>query len=79
LGLRDIFRREKAITATPAVIDAIREGKVNTYQRLGGTNQQINAAWLQYQAASYAYMYSSQPAVRKVVDFIAWNISQIGL
>lgn len=79
MGLRDIFRREKAITATPAVIDAIREGKVNTYQRLGGTNQQINAAWLQYQAASYAYMYSSQPAVRKVVDFIAWNISQIGL
>lgn len=79
MGLRDFFRREKAITASPSVIEAIRDGKLNTYQRLGGSNQQINAAWLQYQAASYAYMYSSQPAVRKVVDYIAWNVSQIGL
>lgn len=79
MGLRDLFRREKGLTATPAVIEALHNGQLNTYQRLGGTNQQVDAAWQQYQAASYAYMYRSQPAVRKVVDYIARNTSQLGL
>jgi HK97 family phage portal protein len=78
LGLLDLFRREKALTATPAVVEAIQNGHT-TYQRLGGTNQEVNAAWLQYQAATYAHMYRSQPAVRKVVDYIAWNVAQLGL
>lgn len=79
MGLRDLFRREKGLTATPAVVSALHNGQLNTYQRLGGSNQEITAAWTQYQAASYAYMYRSQPAVRKVVDYIARNASQLGL
>lgn len=79
MGLRDFFRREKGLTATPAVLSALHNGQLNTYQRLGGSNQEIVAAWTQYQAASYAYMYRSQPAVRKVVDYIARNASQLGL
>lgn len=78
MGLLDFFRREKGLTATPAVIEAVQNG-TNLYQRLGGSNQEINSAWLQYQAATYAYMYRSQPAVRKVVDYIAWNVAQLGL
>lgn len=72
------FRR-KALTASPAVVEAIRNGQVNQYRRLGGVNQQVNAAWLQTQSASYAYMFESQPAVRKVIDYIARNVSQLGL
>ena len=79
MGLRDFFRREKGLTATPAVLSALHNGQLNTYQRLGGSNEEIGAAWQQYQAASYAYIYRSQPAVRKVVDYIARNASQLGL
>lgn len=79
MGLLDLFRREKALTASPAVVEALRDGQYNTYQRLGGVNQQVNAAWLQSQSASYAYLYEHQPAVRTVVDYIARNVAQLGL
>ena len=81
MGLLDklLTRSEKALTASPAVIEAIRDGQFNQYQRLGGVNQQVNAAWLQTQSASYAFMYERQPAVRKVIDWIARNMAQLGL
>ena len=37
------------------------------------------AAYAQAQAASYAFIYRTQPAVRKVVDYIARNGAQIGV
>lgn len=79
MGLLTRFRREKALTVSPAVVEAARNGQLNFYQRLGGTNTQINAAWLQSQSASYAFMYERQPAVRTVVDYIARNVAQLGL
>lgn len=79
MALLDLFRREKALTASPAVVEALQSGQLTTYRRLGGVNQQVNAAWLQSQSASYAFMYERQPAVRKVVDYIARNVSQLGL
>ena len=39
---------------------------------------QVRAAVQRAQAATYAYMYSNQPAVRTVVDLIAANVSQLG-
>ena len=81
MGLLDrlLTRSEKALTASPAVVEAIRSGQYSSYPKLGGTNQQVNAAWIQAQSASYAYMYAHQPAVRTVVDYIARNLAQLGL
>ncbi len=78
MGLLSFFRR-KGLTVSPTVVDASISGQLNLYQRLGGVNQQINAAWLQAQSASYAYLYATQPAVRSVVDEIARNTAQLGL
>jgi HK97 family phage portal protein len=82
MGLLDFFRREKAFTASPEVVDAAAGGQLNTYHRLGGTNlntQRVREAWLQVQSASYSYMYERQPAVRRVVDYISRNVRQLEL
>lgn len=76
---RDI--EQKALTATPEVGQAI-DGGWTPWPKLGGTNvdsQQIREAFMQIQSASYAYLYSRQPAVRTVVDYVASNVSQLGL
>jgi HK97 family phage portal protein len=78
LGLLDFFRR-KAFTATPAVVDIARSGQLNTYRRLGGTNQRVEAAFVSAQSANYGYLYEHQPAVRRVVDYIARSVAQLGL
>lgn len=72
-------RREKALTASGAVIETLENAGINSYVRFGGVNQQVNAAFLQAQSASYAFMYRQQPAVRTVVDLIARNVAQLGL
>ncbi len=79
MGLRDYFFGKKALSASPAIVEAFGSGQINSYVRLGGTNQQVNAAWLQYQSTTYAHMYETQPAVRKVIDYIARNTAQLGL
>lgn len=82
MGLFDRFRRgEKALTASPEVLEAASTGQLTTYRRLGGTNanSRVQAAWMQSQSASYAFMYERQPAVRKVVDYIARNLKQLEL
>jgi HK97 family phage portal protein len=78
LGLLDFFRR-KALTASPAVLEAAQNGRLNLYQRLGGVNQEINAQYMLTQASTYAWLYEHQPSVRKVVDYIARNVAQLGL
>jgi phage portal protein BeeE len=52
------------------------------YRSLGGTNidtQRISSVFVQHQSASYAWLYTHQPAVRTVVDYVARNIAQLGL
>ena len=71
--------RRKALTATPAVVEALQDRRANFTIALGGTNQQVRAAWLRGQQASYGWMYSNTPAVRAVVDYIARNVAQLGL
>ena len=78
MGLLDFFRR-KALTASPEVVEIASRGQFNTYRRLGGTNQRVEAAFVSAQSANYAYMYAHQPAVRTVVDYIARNVAQLGL
>ncbi len=78
MGLLSMFRR-KALTASPAVVEIASAGQFNQYRRLGGTNQRVEAAFVAAQSANYAYMYEHQPAVRRVVDYIARNVAQLGL
>lgn len=78
MGLRDLFRR-KALTASPAVVEALQDRRVNPYPTLGGTNQAIAGAYQRGIDASYGWIYSTQPAVRSVIDFIARNTAQLGL
>ena len=61
------------------MVEIASRGQFNTYRRLGGTNQRVEAAFVSAQSANYAYMYEHQPAVRKVVDYIARNVAQLGL
>lgn len=80
MPLRDFFpRRRKSLTVAPSVVEAARAGQLNLYPRLGGTNQQVKAAWEQVQSASYGWMYLNQPSIRTVVDTLARNVAQIGL
>lgn len=72
----------KALTADPAVVNAISERQTNLIPSLGGSNvaiSRINSAYARAQAATYGFMYANQPAVRTVVDKIAENVSQLGL
>ena len=41
------WQRLKALTVSPSVVEASRDGTLNTYRRLGGVNQQVNAAWME--------------------------------
>lgn len=78
MGVLDIFRR-KALNASPSVVEITQAGQFNQYRRLGGTNQRVQAAFVATQSASYAHMYAHQPAVRRVVDYVARNVAQLGL
>jgi HK97 family phage portal protein len=72
------FRR-KALTASPEVVEAIRDRRTNFYVRLGGTNQNVSAAFWRGQQASYGWLYANRPAVRTVVDYLARNVAQLPL
>lgn len=78
MGLLTFFRR-KSLSASPAVLEALRGGQLNPYRPLGGTNQRVSAAYQRGLDASYGWIYSTQPAVRSVIDFIARNTAQLGL
>jgi HK97 family phage portal protein len=69
----------KSLTASPEVVEALQDRRTNFYVRLGGTNQNVRAAFERGLAASYGWMYAHQPAVRAVVDYIAVNVAQLGL
>jgi HK97 family phage portal protein len=72
----------KALSATPTVVDALGAGAWSPYPVIGGTNldtRQMRDAYATTQSAGYGYLYSHQPAVRTVVDYVARNVAQLGL
>jgi HK97 family phage portal protein len=74
--------RKKALTATPEIVEMAAARTLQPYRSLGGTNidtQRISSVFVQHQSASYAWLYTHQPAVRTVVDYVARNIAQLGL
>ena len=71
------WRREKALSASPAVLEALRNRLISPYPPIGGTNVNITAAYQRGIDAAYGWMYATQPAVRSVVDFIARNAAQL--
>lgn len=82
MGLFSRFGRkteEKALSASPAVLEALRNRQVSAYPSLGGTNVRVNAAYQRGIDASYGWLYATQPAVRSVVDYIADNSAQLTL
>ncbi len=77
--MRNIFKR-KALTSTPAVLDALRDGQWTPYPLLGGgSRQRIVDAFNTAQSANFSWIYRRSPAVRKVVDVLVRNIGQLDL
>jgi HK97 family phage portal protein len=78
--MRNPFRRSKAITSTPAVLEAIRDGSFQPYPLLGGgARQRIQEAFTFAHSASLPWIYQNTPAVRTVIDTLTRNISQLPL
>jgi HK97 family phage portal protein len=79
--LRNIFkRREKTLTAAPAVVDALRNGGWAPFPLLGGgSRERIMDAFNTAQSANYGWMYANSPAVRTVIDVIVRNVGQLEL
>lgn len=72
--------QEKALTATPAVLDAIRDRGWQPYPLLGsGPRQRIVDAYNTAQSAHYSQLYERSPALRSVVDTITRNVGQLDL
>lgn len=67
-------RREKALVASTQVLEAAQDRVLNLNIKLA---QNVRDAWQQFQSAGYGYLYSHQPAVRQVVDYIAVNVAQL--
>jgi HK97 family phage portal protein len=83
--LRDLGAGFKALTATPAVLEALDRRQLQPYLSLGSSpnarkaTDRINSIYVATQAASYGWIYASSPAVREVIDYIARNVAQLGL
>jgi HK97 family phage portal protein len=72
------FKR-KALTGTPAVVDALTHGW-NPLPMLGGqSRQRIVEAFQTAKTANYSWMYRRSPAVRSVIDTIVRNVGQLDL
>jgi len=72
--------KQKALTGTPAVIDALSSRQIAPFPLLGGGNRQrIQDAYNTAKSAKYAWLYANSPAVRTVVDVIVRNVGQLDL
>jgi HK97 family phage portal protein len=76
--VRNPFKR-KALTGTPAVLDAIRDSWAPFPLLGGGSRQRIQDAYNTAQSANYSWIYRNSPAVRTVVDVLVRNIGQLDL
>ena len=79
--MRNPFRsKPKALTATPQVLEGLRDSGWHPYPLLGGgSRQRIQDAFSTAQSANYAWIYANSPAVRTVVDVIVRNVGQLDL
>lgn len=74
------FRKEKALTGTQPVLDALSDRQWAPWPLLGGgSRQRIVDAFNTAQSANYAWIYINSPAVRTVVDVLVRNIGQLDL
>jgi len=72
--------KQKALTGSPAVVDALSSRQVAPFPLLGGGNRQrIQDAYNTAKSANYAWIYTNSPAVRTVVDVLVRNIGQLDL
>jgi len=72
--------QQKALTGTPAVLEALSERTLQPFPLLGaGQRQRIQDAYNTAKSASYAWMYTRSPAVRTVVDVLVRNVGQLDL
>lgn len=77
--MRNPFRREKALSASSDVVNAIQSGW-RPIQLLGsGSRDRIQGIYNVAQSASYSWRYENSPAVRTVIDVIARNVGQLEL
>jgi HK97 family phage portal protein len=72
-------RDAKALSASPAVIEAIRAGQRSYPLIATPARSRIAAVHVEVQSATYGAMYQRQPAVRRVVDYLARNTAQLGI
>jgi HK97 family phage portal protein len=86
LGLISYLRGDdlgqKALSGTPAVLEVLSQRRFNGYQSLGGTNlaqRRIDGAYVAMQNSSLGAIYNLTPAVRKVIDYQAGQVAQLGL
>jgi HK97 family phage portal protein len=78
--VRNPFKRQKSITGTPAVLEAMADRTFQPWPVLGGGSRQIiQDAFNTAQSASYAWMYAHSPAIRTVIDVLVRNIGQLDL
>jgi HK97 family phage portal protein len=79
MGWNPFRRSEKALTATPAVLESVRDGW-SPYPLLGGgARQRILDTYNTAKSANYQWMYRQSPAVRVVIDCLVRNIGQLDL
>jgi hypothetical protein len=78
--LRNIFkRREKALTGSAEVVQALQTGWNPIPLLGGGSRQRIMDAYTTAKSANYAWIYANVPAVRTVIDVIVRNVGQLEL
>lgn len=73
---------QKALSGTPAVLEVLSQRRFNGYQSLGGTNlnrDRINGVYVAMQNSTLGAIYNLTPVVRKVVDYQAGQVAQLGL
>lgn len=74
-------RPHAALKITPGAFDSIEGGTplMPFIATPPGQGRAAREAFNQSQSATYAWIYRTQPAVRKVVDYIARNAAQMGV
>ena len=78
--MRNPFRREKALTASAGVLDAIENQGWTALPLLGsGSRDRILAIFNRAQGASYGWLYAKSPALRTVIDEITKAIGELDL
>ena len=72
--------REKALTGTGGVVDAIENSGWSAFPMLGsGARDRILNQFNRAQSANYSWLYANSPAVRTVIDEITRAVGELEL